>query len=226
MEAKRIVCLGDSNTHGYCGDPADFSGEKRITGEMRFGDDERWPRLLGKILGEGYNVIEEGLNGRTTVFEDPFRTGLTAAGYVTPCLMSHRPVSLLIVMLGTNDLKAWYGATAERITAGMEYVVRRALEANCWTEKGPNVLVVAPPPVRAGYENSESYFEMGRDAREKSLLLSKLYAPSAARLGCAFFDSAPYAEINAVDYIHMTRAGCRAFAEALAPEVKKLVYSP
>lgn len=88
------------------------------------------------------------------MFEDPYRQGLTGAGYIWPCLMSHKPVDLLILMLGTNDAKEWYGATALQICAGMEYIVCRAQNTPCWTEKGPNILVISPPPIGEGYEQT------------------------------------------------------------------------
>lgn len=161
MDRKHIVCFGDSNTHGYCGDAADFDGVPQPGGTMRYSEASRWPMLLQKALGEEYLIIEEGLNGRTTVFEDPYRCGWTGASYIQPCLMSHKPVDLLILMLGTNDTKEWYGATAERICAGMEYIVCRAQNTPCWTEKGPNILVIAPPPIDAGYVDTESLPEFG-----------------------------------------------------------------
>ena len=87
MNRKHIICFGDSNTHGYCGDAADFDGVPQPGGAMRFSEASRWPRLVQAALGEEYLIIEEGLNGRTTVFEDPFRNGITGAGYIWPCLM-------------------------------------------------------------------------------------------------------------------------------------------
>ena len=75
MDRKHIVCFGDSNTHGYCGDAADFDGVPQPGGTMRYSEAYRWPMLLQKALGVEYLMIEEGLNGRTTVFEDPYRCG-------------------------------------------------------------------------------------------------------------------------------------------------------
>ena len=129
--------------------------------------------------------------------------------------MSHKPVELLILMLGTNDAKEWYGATAERICAGMEYLVCRAQNTPCWTERGHNILVVAPPPIAEGYESTESFAEFGPAAREKTLALARLYEKSAGRLGCAFFNAGPVTEVNRVDCVHITRRGCRGLAAAL-----------
>ena len=222
MIRKHIVCFGDSNTHGYCGDPADFDGVTQPGGSMRFSEASRWPCRLQRLLGEGYYIIEEGLNGRTTVFDDPYREGWAGASYITPCLMSHKPVDLLILMLGTNDCKEWYGASAGRICAGMEYVVCRAQNTACWTDRGPNILVVAPPPIAEGYESTESFPEFGPSAREKSLALAGLYERSAKRLGCAFLDAAPLVVINKIDCVHMTREGCANSAAALSEIIPTL----
>ena len=102
---KHILCLGDSNTHGYCADPGDCDDSTL----SRFNEEERWTCLLQRALGDAYLVIEEGLSGRTTVFEDPLNEGMPALPYLAPCLKSHEPVSLLIIMLGTNDTKEYLG---------------------------------------------------------------------------------------------------------------------
>ena len=93
---KHIVCFGDSNTHGYCADPADCAD-----GGDRFNEQERWTCLLQEKLGPDYRVLEEGLSGRTTVFDDPIHEGLRGLDDIFSCLMSHEPVDLLIIMLGT-----------------------------------------------------------------------------------------------------------------------------
>ena len=98
---KHIVCFGDSNTHGYC-----------AMNDGRFDENERWTCLLQKELGEDYLILEEGLSGRTTCFNDPLFEGLSGLDYIYPCLMSHEPVDLLIIMLGTNDTKERFGASS------------------------------------------------------------------------------------------------------------------
>ena len=85
---KHIVCYGDSNTHGY-----------RAADDGRFDESERWTHVLGRLLGDDYLILEEGLSGRTTCFEDPIHEGLSGLACIYPCLMSHEPVDLLIIML-------------------------------------------------------------------------------------------------------------------------------
>ncbi|MBQ9959278.1 MAG: acylhydrolase, partial [Oscillospiraceae bacterium] len=91
---KRILCYGDSNTWGYIGG----------VGE-RFGRDVRWTGRLQTLLGSDYTVIEEGLNSRTTVWDDPVEMHKNGYTYLMPCLQTHRPLDLVIIMLGTNDLE-------------------------------------------------------------------------------------------------------------------------
>ena len=107
---NHIVCFGDSNTHGYCADPADCAD-----GGNRFNEDERWTCLLQKKLGADYLVLEEGLSGRTSVFSDPLHECMSGLDAIYSCLMSHEPVDLLIIMLGTNDTKERFAANAAAI---------------------------------------------------------------------------------------------------------------
>ena len=112
---KHIVCFGDSNTHGYC-----------AMNDGRFDENERWTCFLQKNLGEDYLVLEEGLSGRTTCFNDPLFEGLSGLDYIYPCLMSHEPVDLLVIMLGTNDTKERFGFKADEMLA-MRFAVMHNL---------------------------------------------------------------------------------------------------
>lgn len=215
---KHIVCLGDSNTHGYCADPADCADGAL----QRFNEEERWTCLLQKALGEGYLVVEEGLSGRTTVFHDPLYEGLAAIDYLYPCLKSHEPVSLLVIMLGTNDTKERFGVSAACISLGMERLVRKAMTVDCWGGGKPNILIVCPPPIDEKMERSPVGATMGRGCGEKSRALAGYYAASAKLLGVQFLDAAD-CRFNQVDYMHLTRQGHRQLAEKLAGMIPKLV---
>lgn len=124
---KHILCLGDSNTHGYCADPADCAD-----GGIRFNEEERWTCLLQKALGPDVLVTEEGLSGRTTVFQDPLHETMDALTVLYSLLKSHEFLDLLIIMLGTNDVKERLGANASCIAIGMERLVRKAQSVDCW----------------------------------------------------------------------------------------------
>ena len=116
---KHILCLGDSNTHGYCADPNDCADHG-----IRFNEDERWTCRLQKALGDEYLVTEEGLSGRTTVFVDPIHESMDALSAIYALLKSHEVIDLLIIMLGTNDVKERFGANAACIGAGCDPRVR------------------------------------------------------------------------------------------------------
>ena len=119
---KRILCFGDSNTYGYRPD----------TGE-RYPEDIRWTGILKNRLRErGIEIIEEGLVGRTTVFEDSLRMGRRGIDYLVPLLESHAPIDKLVLMLGTNDCKNTLCVTAEDI-ANLEAAIEenQAAQLSC-----------------------------------------------------------------------------------------------
>ena len=210
---KTIVCFGDSNTHGYCSE----------TGG-RFDDTQRYPCLLEKYLGEGYIVREEGLSGRTTVFEDPLFEGLSGLSAIFSCLMSHEPVDLLIIMLGTNDTKERFGASPACIALGLKRLVAKAISTtDCWRGQKPNILIVCPPPIRPEMEANPCGGPMGKGCIEKSRELPKYLSATAQLLGCHYLD-AKECEFNPVDGMHLTRKGHALLAEKLAELVPTLVY--
>src|SRR3989338_4272861 len=112
---KKIICYGDSNTWGCIPDSVE-----------RYSVGVRWTGLLQKMLGEDYEVIEEGLNGRTTVLDDPQveRIGKNGKTYLLPCLESQNPLDMVVVMLGTNDTKAKFNRTPQQIAEGLEELIR------------------------------------------------------------------------------------------------------
>ena len=215
---KHIVCFGDSNTHGYCADPADCAD-----GGDRFNEDERWTCLLQKALGEEYLVIEEGLSGRTTVFPDPLHESMSGLDVIYSCLMSHEPVDLLIIMLGTNDTKERLGANAACIGIGMERLVAKAKTVEAWRGGKPNILVICPPHIGEGLLDHPFGAAMGLGCTEKSRGLAPCYRELANRLGCAFLDAEGLAEFNKLDCMHLTCRGHRQLAEALSALVPELV---
>ena len=216
---KHIICFGDSNTHGYCADPADCAD-----GGIRFSESERWTRLLQQHLGDEYLVIEEGLSGRTTCFDDPIHEGLNALDYIYPCLKSHETVDLLVIMLGTNDTKDRFYASAACIGIGMARLVKKAMATECWGGKAPNILVIAPPHIGEGMLRSDVAATMGPGCVEKSRLLARYYREQCALIGCHFLDAeALGCEFNQIDFMHLTRAGHATLAAALSQTIPQLV---
>ena len=214
---KHIICFGDSNTHGYCADPKDCA-----EGGNRFSEEERWTCLLQKKFGDSALVIEEGLSGRTTVFTDPLHESMAGLDSIYSVLMSHEPVDLLIIMLGTNDTKERFGANAACIGIGMERLILKAKSIPCWRNEKPEILVIAPPHIGEGLYLVPEGEPMGRGCPEKSRDTAKHFRAVAQRQGCRFLDAEGIAEFNTIDCMHLTRKGHAQLAEALAgilPEI-------
>ena len=132
----RILCYGDSNTWG-------FRPDQPFT---RFPQDIRWTGVLRSILGLEHEIIEEGLNGRTTVWDDPFGDHKNGKTYLSPCLESHAELDLVIIMLGTNDLKAHFKLTAAEVAQGVKNLISIVRSSGSGRNGNtPEILVVAPP---------------------------------------------------------------------------------
>ncbi len=215
---KHIVCFGDSNTHGYCAEPDDCADH----GD-RYNETERWTCLLQGLLGPDALVLEEGLSGRSTVFPDPLQESMAGLDVIYSVLMSHEPVDLLVIMLGTNDTKERLGANAACIGIGMERLIMKAKTVPCWKDGKPNILVIAPPHIGEGLYNAPEGEPMGKGCPEKSRRLAPFYAAACERQGCAFLDAEGKAEFNTKDCMHLTRKGHRQLAEVLAGIVPELL---
>lgn len=206
---KRILCYGDSNTWGY--DP--------VTKD-RFDDETRWTRVLGQALGRDYEIIEEGLNGRTTVWDDPLEGYKNGREYLVPCLETHRPLDLVIIMLGTNDLKKRFSLSAGDIAQGAGVLVSLAQRSQAGRAgKAPLVLLLAPPPTTTITELAEAF----EDAGEKSRTFAIHYGRVAKELGCAYLDTAPVIVSSPLDGIHFEAAEHRKLGKAVAVKVKELI---
>ena len=181
---------------------------------------ERWPGILRSELGDGYWVVEEGLNGRTTVFDDPLephRNGLT---FLPPCLLSHQPLDLVVVMLGTNDLKARFGVSARDIAAGAGLLVDTVAQSGCGREgTPPQVLLVCPPPVGRLMTFADEF----AGAREKSRALVEHYAAVARERGCELLDAGSAVRSSDLDGIHLDAAQHSELGRAVATRARDLL---
>lgn len=215
---KHILCFGDSNTHGSCTDPLDSAD-----GGSRFNEDERWTQLLQQKLGSSYLVIEEGLPGRTTVFPDPLDEGMCGLDAIYGIMKSHQPIDLLVIMLGTNDIKQRYQASAYCVALGLERLINKAKVSPFWGSQGPNILVICPPHIGEGILDIPLGDYMGADCVEKSRQLDTWMRPIVQAQGCAYLDGNEFGFYNQVDFMHMTRQSHRQFADRLAEIIPTLV---
>ena len=153
---KSILCYGDSNTWGCIPlqgpDPA-----------RRFPPGTRWPGVLRRELGDGYWVVEAGLSGRTTVWDDPLEPHRNGRKLLLPTLLTHQPLDLVIIMLGTNDLKHRLNASAAEIAEGAGMLVDIVTGSGCGPDGGaPQTLLVCPPPI-AEVDQFDDEFEGGAE---------------------------------------------------------------
>lgn len=213
---KRILCFGDSNTWGYV--PG--------TDGARYPDEQRWPGVAAACLGDAYCLIEEALNGRTTVWDDPLEAGRRGSDHLPWLLEAHRPLDLVIVLLGTNDSKRHYGHDAATIALGAGFLIDLIRSHPTWDREGgavPEVLLVSPAPVSDGGAFG-ALFE-GRET--VSAQLAETYAAVAADRGVPFFAAGSVASCltraEGGDGIHLDAPGYAALGAALAEEIRKLL---
>lgn len=205
MNEKVILCFGDSLTWGF--DPR--SGE-------RYPRWKRWTFLLEKELGEGWRVIEEGLNGRTTGFDDPIEGDKNGRRHLPIILESHRPLDLVVIMLGTNDLKKRFALSPAGIAQSAGVLVDMTMRSGASSK----VLLVAPPPLASLTSLSQLWgFEEGV---EKSQRLAEYYQVTARWHGCYFFDAGKIVQTSSLDGVHWEEEENRKFAQALSQEIRRI----
>ena len=183
-----VVAFGDSNTWG----------SSPGTG-ARMTRDVRWPGVMARSLGPSFEVIEEGLCGRTTMFDDPEEDGCNGLAYFAPCLRSHAPLDLVIISLGCNDVKARFDAAPETVAAGAERLIDVALASAAGPDgAAPEAVLVAPPPI----ETLTEYAEMFEGGAEKAFRLPAVYRSLAERRGVGFVDAGQFIRCSPLDGIH------------------------
>ncbi len=217
---KRILCYGDSNTWGYIPqweDPGMYS--------KRYERDARWTGILAELLGEDYEIIEEGLNGRTTIYSPPgeeFKNGLS---YLLPCLLSHRPIDIVILALGTNDLHLPYQPEEKDLGNGIREIIDVIQEtkkcARNWVS--PEIVLVSPSHIIEAKGRTEVYQSYGgEEGARLSKCFSRLYEQIAEEKSCRFLDAALYAEPSEADGVHWTAESHSRFASAVAKIIKEV----
>lgn len=208
---RTVLCFGDSNTHGTIAleKLGQFNRMDRAT---------RWPGRLAEALPD-WHVVEEGHPGRTTLHDDPIegahRNGLT----VLPSLLeSHRPLDLVVLMLGTNDLKPRFSVTATDIALSIEKLIATIQASNAGpSSRAPQILLVAPVPItETGV--LKGIFEGGA---AKSQELSLLYQLTAERTGAAFLDAGKLGATDPRDGVHLSTDMHAKLAEAITQKIQE-----
>ncbi len=207
-----VLCYGDSNTYGYVPE----------TG-MRYPKSVRYPGRLQMLLGEEYAVIEEGCNGRTTIYDDPIDGWKNGLDYLKPCLNSHKPIDIVILMLGSNDLKAAFHLSAAEIADGAGQLVEVIKEFTA-EKQGfiPKIILVSPPEIGKDIKMSPFYGAFYEEAIEESKKFPENYRNIAEKYGCVFFNAAEYIYPSETDSLHLTPEGHKVLAEKLCEVVRRL----
>jgi lysophospholipase L1-like esterase len=206
-----ILCYGDSNTWG-----------RKPLEDTRFPLDVRWPGVLRQQLGSGYWVIEEGLNGRTTVWDDPVAEGRSGKGYLVPCLNTHKPLDLVALMLGSNDLKPKFSLTAYEVARGAATLLEIIQKSGAGPDgQSPQVLLISPPHVIPLDIESE-WRDQFEGAAEKSRQLARYYTTVAQQFGVHFLDAATVMLSSPRDGIHFEAEGHARLGSAVAQKVRAI----
>lgn len=209
---KSVLCYGDSLTWGY--DPVNLD---------RHAYEDRWPSVLARALGVKVNVIAEGLNGRTTAYDDHLADAERNGVKLLPSVLeSHAPLDLVILLLGTNDMKRGIAGTAIAASKGIERLIK-LIRHHDWGfgYETPDILIVAPPSV---CETANVPFSaMFKDSLGESAMLASMYRDLADELNCGFFDAGSVAATTPLDGIHLDAGNTRAVGRGLEPVVRMML---
>lgn len=213
--AIRIMCFGDSLTWGWI--PVEGAAPSE-----RYAATDRWTGVLAAELGDGYQIIEEGLSARAAG-GDPTDPRLDAAAYLPAALASHFPLDLVIIMLGTNDTKDYLHRSPRDIGAAMSVLagqVNTSAGGVGTTYPAPQLLLVSPPPLS---DLPDPWFtEIFAGGRDKSLELPRIYRALADFTGSHFFDAGSVISTDGLDGVHFTAENNRDLGVALAGKVKDI----
>nr|WP_278659280.1 GDSL-type esterase/lipase family protein [Ruthenibacterium lactatiformans] len=210
---KTILLYGDSNTWG-------FNPDFTCRTDMRYVRQERWGGVLQAQLGDDYNVLEEGLGGRTTTLEDPAAPGRSGLALLAPIVQSHQPIEVLVFLLGTNDMKNTYRASVADIRRGMELLLQNAQNPYWWdTRKPPKMLLISPTHIH----DTGVHDFIDATSAEKSKKLAPHYKQLAEEYGCGFLDAATVTEPSAWEGLHLDRAGHAALGKAAAAVLREML---
>jgi len=206
-----LMCFGDSNTHGT--PPIVTVGVY-----ARYDARTRWPVLSAEALG--WELVEEGLPGRTAQFADPVMGAhMNGQDGLKIALQSHGPIDYLTIMLGTNDVKARFGASAELITGGIASLLDIAQSVDMQTRHGGfRILLICPPPVLEQGPIADQFY----GGRARSLALPAPYRALAKARGCGFLDAGQVIGVSPQDGVHFEPGEHGRLANAVAGALRAL----
>ncbi len=215
-KVKRILCYGDSNTYGFI----------PVTGD-RYSEHERWTELLQEMLGSEYKILEEGLSGRTTVLDDPLEDYLNGKKSIIPCIKTHYPVDLIIIMLGSNDMKKRFHMSPWDIARGAGVLAQMAIDLTSTKSKTntpAKILLVSPIYISKAMLSSPYGEDFGYlESHEKSMQLASRFQKITGNLGIYFMDAATVTPPSDEDALHLTKEGHLALAKEFAKKVKEIL---
>lgn len=208
----RIMFFGDSNTWGY-----------RPDNGLRYAINERFTGILKQKLPDD-EIIEEGLNGRTFVLHDPYCDYASGEAALPYLLKSHMPLDLIVIMLGTNDLKHQFQLSAEVISRGAKVLIRM-IKNPYLNEKYPvpKILLVSPIHLHEKIGQLEgSWFDYGKEEYEKSTHLAKYLKEIAEAYDCEFMDASKFAKASSIDGMHMEKEDHALLAQAFKEKINEI----
>lgn len=214
---KTILCFGDSNTWGF--DPASITSSHA----RRHPITVRWTGRLAAELGPEFRVIEEGQNGRTTVHEDPLNICRNGKDYLPACLESHKPIDIVVMMLGTNDLKSYYNLPPGEIANGAAVLAKMILASDAGPgHQQPKLLLVCPPLVGdlSHLPDLEAKIPHGLS---RSQQFPRYYEAMASSLGCAYLNSQSLVQTSLVDGIHLEASEHVKLGSGIAAKLREMV---
>ncbi len=208
-----ILCFGDSNTWGY--DPAT---------QTRFSNNIRWTGVLQNLLGNNFNIIEEGLNGRTTNINEReehalgyYRDFRSSMDLVSILIETNSPIDLVVVMLGTNDLKNNFNQSSDDISTNMKLVCEAIINNDYFNSK--TIILVSPTHIN---ESSPNLLDSFIGTAEKSKFLAKLYKKIADDLDLFFMDASQSVKTNQIDGLHWDAMQHSDFANSIYNKIKSI----
>ena len=245
MEKKRILCFGDSNTWGCIP-----RWEASPLPSERYDENTRWPRVMARELGPEWTLLEEGLGGRTTIFDALGESYRRGDWYLHPCLLSHRPLNYVVLMLGTNDIQPRlhpgpFGLS--QVKEGMRRLIEIIRDlpecgAECGPERSsecdpeycqeynsssilqpPKILLIAPPPIRKAQGRPEVWEKYGKEqGNQLSGEFGRIYKELSQEMQCGFLDAADYAQADLSDGVHFTRESHPRLGAAAAEAIREM----